>query len=192
MIRVAGAGQVHRIRGRFGTVIARAWFVLTAEEGFPVGAVQPHPSLGSIEQVADSDVAFIVGVQAAHFELHDLAVIVFKSGKLLIRGLLIVIKSIMTADAFDLFRMHAFVQTPAGDIQLMRPLIAEIGAAVIPEPVPVVVKAVGVERLVGRRPQPQVVMHSRRNGRIQLFTDGVARFETQSFGHVHIAETAFV
>src|SRR5205807_9435482 len=59
--------------------------------------------------------------------------------------------------------VHA--QGPAGDVDLVRAVVADLTRAPAPEPMPVVVDDVVAVRGVGRRALPQLVVEVRRDGR---------------------------
>src|SRR5262249_40020467 len=87
-------------------------------------------------------------------------------------------------------RWKGHAESPAGDIGLMDPLVAEIAAPGVPEPVPVVVKAIPRERLQRRGAGPQVVVHAvghRFDGRS---ANRVAVLEAQSARQVDLAQRA--
>ena len=62
-------------------------------------------------------------------------------------------------------RRAGLAQPPAGDIRLMNTLIANIAITGIPEPVPVIMEAVGIEGAHFRRAHPKVIIDFFRNGR---------------------------
>src|ERR1700730_5285488 len=74
----------------------------------------------------------------------------------------------------------------------MRSLIAQISAAVVPKPMPVVVKPIFVERTERRWAEPQIVMHAGRCAAIRFVADGVSRLEAKSLGHVDLAASTLV
>src|SRR5438105_12889562 len=69
----------------------------------------------------------------------------------------------------------------------MDPLVPDVAVSVIPEPVPVVMETVLRELVFRRRTEPEVVVHALRNGLDRLPADRVAPLETQSAGHIDIA-----
>src|SRR5258708_27582443 len=73
--------------------------------------------------------------------------------------------------------MILLAQSPARDVELVRPLVAGVAVAVGPLPVPVVVEAIAVERLDRRRAHPQVIIDLRQviggvRSVVSLATDG--------------------
>src|SRR4051812_9976278 len=65
-------------------------------------------------------------------------------------------------------------QSPARDIQLVDSLVSEIAVAVIPKPVPVVVKAILGEVVFRRGSEPLVIMNTRGYRLRRRAPDGVA------------------
>src|ERR1700692_2604641 len=150
VVLIPGPGGIGGISGIFPV---HGWtrFVLPAEVGLPIGAIQMHPSLRSKKEIAYFDPVFAIRVQTSHFKLNDLPIAIFQRGVLCVGSFLIVVKSKLSAAAKNFLRLHRFVQAPPRDIHLMRSLITQIGAAVIPKPMPIVVKAIFVERPERRR-----------------------------------------
>ena len=72
----------------------------------------------------------------------------------------------------------------------MDALVAEVAVAVVPVPVPVVVEAIGVERPLGRRPEPDVVIDVGGSRAIGLVPDRATRLVAEPLGHVDLAELA--
>src|ERR1700722_6317665 len=72
----------------------------------------------------------------------------------------------------------------------MNSLVAEVAVAIVPVPVPVVVDPIGVERLLGGRAQPKVVVDFFGDGTVGLVADRSARFVTKPLGHVNLPELA--
>src|SRR5262249_29500737 len=96
----------------------------------------------------------------------------------------------MAADGADprwILHSHA----PAGHIDLVNSLVAEVAVAVIPNPVPVVVQAVSRVFVRGRRSQPEIVVDARGHGLHGFAPDGVPPFEAQTASHVDVADQAF-
>lgn len=110
--------------------------------------------------------------------------------------------------------MLVFIHSPAGDVELVWSLVADVAAAVIPVPVPVVVKSVAVEGSFGGTAEPEVVVDFLKvvsvvvghllaidgdieilavgDGAIRIFSDRVARFEAQTACHIDLADSAVV
>src|SRR5690348_9471192 len=72
----------------------------------------------------------------------------------------------------------------------MDALVAQIAIAVIPEPVPVVMKSVAGELVQRRRAEPEVVVHARGHRLDRLAADGVAPLEAQPARHIDLADNA--
>src|SRR5262249_54182468 len=81
-------------------------------------------------------------------------------------------------------------KSPTRHIHLVYALIAQVAVAVVPEPMPVIVKAVAREGMLGRRTLPKVVVHAIRHRFDGLAADCTGAFETQSTGHVDVADQA--
>src|SRR5206468_13027555 len=147
-----------------GHVGPRPLLLLAPQVRLPLAAVavDPDPALGPVEEVADLLGSLVVGVAAPGAELEDLAVGVLEDravdvGRLLRRLVLVEV----AAPGADPHRVLVLLQTPAGDVELVRPLVAGVAVAVVPVPVPVVVEAVAVERAQRRGAQPDVVADAR-------------------------------
>src|SRR5215472_14127501 len=142
-------------------------------------------------QVSPSDARFAVGDPVAHFEFHHLALTVreieFKGAIEGVWCLLVIIKHEVTAYGRDpIGELHT--ESPAGDIHLVDALVAEIPVARIPDPVPVVVKAVVSERLHWRRTRPEVVVNPGRNRFLRRESNRVPPFEAQSPTEIHFTD----
>src|ERR1700688_66783 len=189
VVLISGSSGIRRISGVFSV---HGWprFVFPAEISFPIGAIEMHPSFCSVKEIAYLNFVFAVGVQSAHFKLNAFAVAIFQRGVLHVGGFLIVIESKLPAPAKNLLGILRFVQAPARDIHLMRSLITQIGAAVVPEPMPIVVKAIFVEGPERRWSKPQIVMHTCGRGAVCLMANGVSRLEANALGHINLADTS--
>ena len=151
-----------------------------------------HPSLGTVEEVPDRNPVLRIRVETAHFKLQDFAIGELEGRHLGVRCLLIGVEGEISARAMNLYRVLVFIHPPARDVHLVRSLVPQVGAAVIPEPVPGVMEAVFVERTIRSRSQPQIVIHTGGNRAVGLSPDAVPRFEAQAFGHVDVADAPFV
>ena len=56
-----------------------------------------------------------------------------------------------------------FAQAPQGHVDLVNALVAQVAAAEVPEPVPVVVELLPPQRLHRGRADPQIVIHAARH-----------------------------
>ena len=129
----------------------------------------------------------------ADFEGHHLllaAIVEFEAGAQGVGRLLVVVEHEVAADGAD-FGGILHAQSPAGHVHLVNALVADVAVAVVPEPMPVVVKAVRRECVLRRRSQPQIVVHAGGHRLHRLAADGVAPFVAQAAGHVDIADQAF-
>jgi len=106
-------------------------------------------------------------------------------------GSWVVVEHEMAADRGD-SRREPDAEAPPREIDLVHALVAEVSIAGIPDPVPVVVKAVVRERLEWRRPGPQVVIDPARNRFHRRSPDRVASLEAQPARQVDAAERAVV
>ncbi len=126
----------------------------------------------------------------AHFKGHHLrfaAIAKLKAGAQGVGRLLVIVEHEMPADGAD-FGGILHAQAPARHIDLVNALVAQVAVAVVPEPVPVVVKTILREGVLRRRAQPQVVVHARRHRLFRLAADGVAPLVAHAAGHVDIAD----
>src|SRR5262249_53904152 len=105
---------------------------------------------------------------------------------------LVVVEGEVAAHAFDRLRVLVFIEGPSRDIHLVRPLVAEVSAAVFPKPVPVVVEMILVEGALPGRPQPQIVIDAWRAGAVGLLAYSVARLEAEAARRVKLANAALV
>ena len=135
---------------------------LGAEVGLPVGvAGDRQDALGAVEDVADLAPCSSLVEQAADLEL-ELAVVELEGDELRVGGLAVVGVAEPAAGGHDGLGELVLAQAPAGDVHLVDALVAEVAVAVVPDPVPVVVEPVGVERPLGRGAEPEVVVDARR------------------------------
>ena len=102
------------------------------------------------------------------------------------------IKGEISACGFDFDGVFVFVESPSGDVELMDALVAYFAAAIIPEPVPIVVEAVFVEGPLRGRAEPEVVMNALRHRGVGIPADRFARFKAKASGHINLADTAVV
>ena len=81
-------------------------------------------------------------------------------------------------------------QAPAGDVDAVDAVVAQLAGAPVPEPVPVVVKSVRVKRPVGRGPLPHRVVDAGGNvGRMPV-ADVHSLLMTPGPGHADLADAA--
>src|SRR5262249_2610441 len=94
------------------------------------------------------------------------------------------------AKAPDFGRHRRAFDGPAGDIDFMNALVADVAVAEIPEPMPVVMDQIGMVGLLRRRPKPEVeVQFGGRRGSV-LAADAPARFAAITLGNQQLAVLA--
>src|SRR5262249_27298758 len=103
---------------------------------------------------------------------------------------LIVIEHEVPTDSAHLHGI-LYAQTPAGNIDLVDTLIAEIAVAGIPEPVPVVMETILAELALGSGAGPEVVVDSFRHCRNRRAADGIAPLVAKTAREINIADQAF-
>src|SRR5208282_1161854 len=81
-------------------------------------------------------------------------------------------------------------ENPAGHVQGVDAVVAQLAGAVVPVPVPVVVEPVGVERPLGRRAEPEVVIHSPGRWTVFLVANRLAVAGDPGAGERRLAELA--
>ena len=118
-------------------------------------------------------------------------VAVVEEGDLGVRCLTVIYVSEAAADAHSAVGQRILIERPAGDVHLMNTLIAQIAAAVVPEPVPIVVKLPTFDRPLRCGAEPEVVIH-RGWGHLRSidFSDAVARFVAEPSRQGHLAQFA--
>ncbi len=92
----------------------------------------------------------------------------------------------MTLVAGVLFR-----EPPAADVHFVDTLVRDIAVSGVPEPMPVVVETIRIERLHCGRSHPQIVVDARRHRRIGFVADRFTALVAQPFRHIDLAESAF-
>src|SRR5579864_5685717 len=103
--------------------------------------------------------------------------------------LLVVVKMMFAAHCRDL-RWIIDGQSPAGDVEQMHAPVAELASAVIPEPVPVVMETIRIERSRGSRPQPQIVVERRGRRGVFLEADRLSLMNRPGLRQMDAAEPA--
>src|SRR5215469_6715590 len=131
------------------------------------GGIQSRGGHTGCSISAGANLRLMIGDPVAHFEFHQLALGAWSfetEGRVQRVGrLLVVLKHEVSAHRRHM-DWESDSQAPARDINLMDGLIADLPVSRVPNPMPVVVKAILGERLQRRRAGPQVVMHSSRHG----------------------------
>jgi hypothetical protein len=74
----------------------------------------------------------------------------------------------------------------------MNTLVSEIAAAIVPKPVPIVVKAILCVVVLGGRAEPWIVVHTGRHGFRRRPPDCVAPLEAQASRMIHVADQSVV
>ena len=115
----------------------------------------------------------VVGLEAADLE-DQLRVAEVDQGDHRVGRLALVRVAEPAAEADDALGQGGAGDHPAGDVHLVDPLVADVAVAEIPEPVPVVVDVVGVERVLRRRAEPEVVVDGRGCFGVRLDADALA------------------
>src|ERR1700729_4334997 len=98
----------------------------------------------------------------ADLEGHHLLLVAtakFKAGAQGVGCLLIVVEHEVAADGAD-FGGIFYTQPPASHIDLVNALVAQVAIAVVPEPVPVIVKTILGEGVLRRWTEPQIIVHT--------------------------------
>ncbi len=132
-----------------------------------------------MEGIADLLPVVGVGPEAANLE-DQLGGAVIEDGDLRVGGLALVGVAEPAAQAEDRLRQSGVGDHPAGLVHLVDALVADVAVAEVPEPVPVVVDQVGVERPFRGRPQPEVEVHLARRLARRLGADAVPRLVAQT------------
>src|ERR1700704_5619988 len=84
-----------------------------------------------------------------------------------------------------------YAQAPACGIDLVNALIAQVAIAVVPHPMPVVMKPVGGEFVLRRRPLPEIVVDTGGDRLRGLGANGVAALEAEAASHVDVTDQTF-
>src|SRR5712692_3397734 len=103
----------------------------------------------------------------------------------------VAIEQAVAADRGDTIR-EPDAEPPPRDIDLMEPLVAKVPVPCLPDPVPVVMKAVAGERLQRRRPGPEVIVDSTGHGFGRRSSNRVPSLEAQPPRQIDPAKGAFV
>ena len=134
----------------------------------------------------------MVGDPVPHFELQHLALAIgleTKRRMQCIRRLLVVLKHEVSTHGRHVHR-ESHSQSPARNINFVDGLIADLTVSGVPDPVPVVVKAILRKRLHRRGAGPQVIMHSGWNGFFGSVPDRWPPLVAKRAGHIHLADRA--
>ena len=133
--------------------------------------------------------------KAASFK-NELSLAVIKDGQLHVGGLSLVgvvgAVDITSADGDDGLGEGGALNGPAGDVHLVDALVADVAVAKVPEPVPVVVNEVAMERLFGSGAKPEVEVHVAGYFFVGFVADAPAGFAAVAFGDEEFAVFAAV
>src|SRR5262249_26236123 len=110
-------------------------------------------------------------------------------GNLRVWSLLIVVVEILAAAAGDALR-RVEPEDCAGDVEAVNAVVAQLARAVVPKPMPVVMEAVRIERPLGCRAKPEIVIDAIGYGAVRFFADGFAVAADPTPGERHLAELA--
>src|SRR5712691_833660 len=195
-------GEMIVVRMAAGTgPLVAAEPALIAEVVFAAGG---EVSVRSVEDVADcvvaveqtaADAGFIVRDPMPDLDLHHLATAVrpieFEDAVERVRRFLVVIEHEVAADRGDAVRERD-TEPPASGIHLVDRLVAEVPVSRVPDPVPVVMKAIACERLQRCGTGPDVVVDARGNGFGRRPANRVAPLEAEPPRQIDLAKRASV
>ena len=116
---------------------------------------------------------------------------VFKRTGKRIGRLLVVVEHVVSTGRLD-FRGHAYAEPPSSHVHLVDALVAHVAVAVVPVPMPVVVKTVGIEGTLWSRAEPEIIVDAFRNGAIGFVPDRISPFIAQPSGHIDLADDPLV
>src|SRR5690606_7257916 len=155
-----------------------------------------HPTLRAVEEVADFDAeaCLAAGIEPAHLELEDLAIGILEDRRLRVGRLLRadVAERIIPAGGLDFYGVPGFAEAPAGDVELVGSLVAEVAVAGVPVPVPHVVRLAFVVRLPRCGSEPEVVVQSWRRIGVGDLGERITRLEAEPARHVDLADDPVV
>src|SRR5579862_542054 len=144
-----------------GIFVAGGEVPVRAVKNVADGIAVAEEALLQRHQASSADPGLVVGDPMADLELHHLTLAIreveFKCAAECVRCLLVVVKQKVSAHGRDSVRKLE-AQSPARDVHLMNALVAEVSVACIPDPVPVVMKAIARKWFQRRRPSPEVVI----------------------------------
>lgn len=155
--------------------------------------LEPRRRDGIAAVRAGADFGFVVGDPVADFELHHFAFAIgsveIKRGAESVGRFLIIVEHEMVAHGGDGNR-EADAQSPASDIDFVNGLVADFAVAGVPNPVPVVVKAIFRERLERSGAGPEIVVDAGRNGFFGGVADGAAPLVTDGASEIDVTDGA--
>ncbi len=163
----------------FGTVL---------EGHLPAVSADRHLSIVAVENVAVVVAFELVGSPQTHF-VHQVHIVVFKRGYLRIRCLMVIVIEQLPAAAGDGLRQFD-PEAPPGDVDLVYAVVARVACSVVPEPVPVIVEPVAIERPLRCRPEPEVIVDVRGCFTVGHTADGAPPLAVNRLGHSYFAKLA--
>jgi len=155
--------------------------------------VDDQITFGAVEEDADLGVLFVVGHPGAYVE--DERAALFTGVGIVVGGgddvgdFFLVVEDVHVAHGGDAAG-EGDAEAPAGDVELVYALVADVAVAVVPHVVPVVVEAVFVEGTFGRGSEPDVVVDACGDFAVGVDADGVAPAVAEAAGHVDFADGA--
>ena len=158
-------------------------------------AVSPAGGNGAGAIRAGADFGFVIGDPGADFDFHHFALAValrrveIEDGVQQVGSLLVVVEHEVSAHGGDRDG-ESDPQTPACDIDFVNGLVADFTVAGVPDPMPIVVKAIAREGFHGSGAGPEFVIDASRNGFLRSVADRRAPLVTERAGHVDIADGA--
>src|SRR5262249_21009795 len=112
-----------------------------------------------------------------------------EGGDLGVRRLLVVVVEVLAAPAGNAER-GVEAEHPAGHVEGVDGVVADLAGAVIPEPVPMIMKAIRIERPLRRRAEPEIIIDAGRNWSVCLVADAGAVAGDPRPRERHLAELA--
>src|SRR5687767_13099589 len=88
--------------------------------------------------------------------------------------------------------MLILIQSPTGDIKLMRTLIPCVAITGVPEPMPVVMNFLFIVRLMRSRTKPLIIMQSCRRRTIRGNAERIAGLDAKAARHIDITNPTFM
>src|ERR1043165_2025146 len=104
--------------------------------------------------------------------------------------LAIVVETIASTEAHNFARKIVLAQAPAHDIECVDAVVAELAVAVLPVPMPLVMKAVRIKRPVVCGPFPKIVVDAGGHLRVGFFANAVALAIDDRARELHLPQFA--
>ena len=105
--------------------------------------------------------------------------------------LLVVVEEILAADRGDLGRQRVDAEAPAGVVDFVGAVVADVAGAEVVPPVPIAVETIRLERDDLGRADPEVVVDAGRHRARLAVADVLAALDVPGLGHEHVADDAF-